>query len=161
MINEYSIFSLWYPCCSLEVICGFQVNFLSRTTPRYFILGDQGILLPYKFKLPGVFGRRLEKSTAVLLWGFNIIFHLSPYFWISFRWAWIFWVIVSVSLALEYIALSSAYSATSVLFVVGKSKTYKLKSKGEIFEPCGTPALICFVLDVVSLIRTLKQRSER
>ncbi|XP_060882127.1 uncharacterized protein LOC132953807 [Metopolophium dirhodum] len=46
-------------------------------------------------------------------------------------------------------------------FVVGKSETYKLKSKGEIFEPCGTPALICFVPDVVSLIRTLKQRSER
>ena len=46
-----------------------------------------------------------------------------------------FWVIVSTSLELEYIALSSTYSAILILFVVRKSEIYKLKSKGEIFEP--------------------------
>jgi len=114
LINGYRTFSLWWPCCSLEVICGFHISFLSKITPRYLILGSQGILLPYSFKLPGVLGRRLVKSTDELFWGFNLIFHFSPHFWISLRWAWIFCVIVSISLELEYIALSSAYSATSV-----------------------------------------------
>jgi hypothetical protein len=38
---------------------------------------------------------------------------------------------------------------------------YKLKSRGEIFDPWGTPAVIFFIAELVSFMRTAKQRSER
>jgi len=38
---------------------------------------------------------------------------------------------------------------------------YKLKSRGEILDPWGTPAVIFFIVELVSFMRTAKQRSER
>jgi len=38
---------------------------------------------------------------------------------------------------------------------------YKLKSSGEILDPWGTPADIFFTAELVSFMRTEKQRSER
>jgi len=68
-----------------------------------------------------------------------------------------FCVIVSTKLKLEYTTLLSAYRVISVLFVVEKSDTYRLKRKGEMFERRGTSALICFVSDEVLLIWAFKR----
>jgi len=46
-----------------------------------------------------------------------------------------------------------------VLDEVGKSVIYKLKSRGEILDPWRKPAVSFFVTELVSSMRTEKQRS--
>lgn len=46
------------------------------------------------------------------------------------------------------IAVSSAYMYVWICGEVGKSLMYRLKSRGERMEPCGTPACNVCVMDV-------------
>lgn len=82
-------------------MCGFQVNFLSKITPRYFIVVDQDMLSPFSTSVVGVLGRRSVNNTAVLFVGFKIIFHFFAQHFIMFKWFCIFSVTILASLELE------------------------------------------------------------
>lgn len=62
-------------------MCGFQVNFLPRIKPRYFVVGDQEVLSLLSSRMGGVLDRRNVNNTAVLFEGFNItIIHFFALF---------------------------------------------------------------------------------
>ena len=118
-----------------------QFNFLSKCTPRYFVVLEVGIVILFNAiggQIPCLSVKVICHDLVSLILTFQFLYQDSS----SWRCNWRFSEAVKGFSWTERMALSSAYSATTVFGEVGWSAMKMLKSRGAAIAPCGTPAFI-------------------
>jgi len=141
-------------------MCLAHVRRLSKIRPKYLTVSEFGMGSLFICTGGGWLWRRAKVVWTDLL---SLILMRQWEYQCerSLRWLWRKFETISGLVWVEYITLSSAYSAIWVFGLVGWSAEYKLKSVGDATAPWGTPANIgeileCSVPDLTEKWRSLK-----